>query len=60
MFYSFNYIFYNIIIFLKDITETVRLAVLHGLATIDASMQLCQKHCMRFAFPRQIIVIRIQ
>jgi hypothetical protein len=39
MFHNFlilNYIFYNIIKFQKDITEKVRLVVLHGLATIDA------------------------
>jgi hypothetical protein len=30
-------IFYNIVILKKDITEKVRLVVLHGLATIDGT-----------------------
>ncbi len=45
--YSFKSYLYDVIIFWKDITEKVRLVVLHGLATIDglsSIMQLSRKH----------------
>jgi hypothetical protein len=37
IFIVLNYMFYNIIKIKKDITEKVRLVVLHGLATIDGA-----------------------